>query len=90
MDAHKKYGCYDESFRLAADNYFFELVYQNQIESILWRPDCVLGYFKGGGISLKNMKETLYELYKSRIKSGRFITKEYFIYMCRKLKYRAF
>ena len=87
MDAHKFYGFYDESFKLAADNYFFERVYKGSKNRIHWISGCILGYFKGGGISVQNMDKTIRELYLTRVKAGRSKHKEGFIYLYRFLKY---
>jgi hypothetical protein len=86
--AHEKYGYYDESYALAADNYFFELIYRNSKSNILWLENCVLGFFKGGGISVENMSLTNYELYKSRTHSGRLKIIESLIFLIRTVKYK--
>jgi len=90
MKAHKKFGYYDERFKMAADNYFFELVYKYSRDRISWVPDCLLGYFKGGGISVQNMSETLKELYLSRVLAGRSKFKEKIILIYRYIKYIFF
>ena len=90
FDAHKRFGAYDESFKLAADNYFFELVYKNSKDKISWVSGCILGYFKGGGVSVRNMHDTIRELYISRVRSGRSRYKEAFIFLYRSAKYILF
>jgi len=87
VKAHEKYGYYDESYKLAADNYFFEIIYRNSKDSILWLGNCVLGFFKGGGISIRDMQLTNYEIYRSRVHSGRSKAIEDAIYLIRRIKY---
>ncbi len=86
---HKKYGFYDETFDLAADNYFFEKVYRDEKKLILWKEDILLGKFIGGGISTIDLKKSFYELYRSRVESGRSIIFEKFLYYLRRIKYNV-
>lgn len=87
VKSHKKYGYYDESYELAADNYFFEKIYLNSRDNILWLENCVLGFFKGGGISIRDMKLTNYEIYRSRVHAGRSKIIEGTLYLIRRMKY---
>ena len=68
LEAHQKFGKYDLSYRLAADNCFFEKIYKgspNRIGSV----DATLGYFPPGGISQNNYIESYTELFRSRIEN---------------------
>ena len=75
LEAHQKYGKYDLSYRLAADNLFFEKIYRLSRKQI-GTVDATLGYFPPGGISQNNYIESYLELFRSRIENKYSVTLE--------------
>lgn len=69
IEAHQAYGTYDISYRLAADNDFFEKVRTGSKDRI-GVIDETLGYFPPGGISQNNYLESYIELFRSRIENN--------------------
>ena len=88
IEAHKIYGEYDLSYRLAADNCFFEKVYADS-PSKIGKIDKTFGYFPPGGISQNNYIESYTELFRSRIENKYPIVLELLILWIRLFRIKA-
>lgn len=75
ISAHKNWGLYDLSYKLAADNDFFEKIRLESPESILY-SNITLGYFPPGGISQSDYLSSYIEIFRSRVKNKKSLFKE--------------
>ena len=89
ISAHKKWGLYDLSYQLAADNDFFENIYADLADSITYSHR-TLGYFPPGGISQSDYLKSFLEIFRSRVKNRSPIVKELLLLGIRLFKYRKF
>lgn len=81
---HDKFGLYDESYKLAADSKFFELVKRNSPTSISYL-DKVVGIFAPHGASQRHRSLALDEHLRLRLEVGSNRFYEYFLRVFRQI-----